>query len=304
MEDGRRILDLFADNEFNDLIHYEDGLYLPKLFVQKLEKIKSFEVREDDIWIVTFPKCGTTWTQELVWTLVNDVDDQKGKVPLYIRSPWIDSFFPIVDELGVAYDSIDFINKMEGRRIIKTHLPLQFLPDHILEKCRVIYVARNPKDVAVSYYHHQKNIPLCGFTGSFEDFMKLFMEGLVHYGRFWSHFFGAWNQKKQRNLKFMWYEDMKTNPMRVIENLCTFLEHSLTYSLKTKLSEHVHFETMRSNPFSSPIPPFVLDQSKFFRKGLVGDWQNYFDKSGSEMWEVWKQNNINGTDLENLEYLK
>ena len=86
-EDKKRIKNLFADNDFNDFVYYENSLLMPRMSAPTLEKIKNFELRESDIWIVTFPKCGTTWTQELVWTLVNDVDTntEKAKVPLYVR---------------------------------------------------------------------------------------------------------------------------------------------------------------------------------------------------------------------------
>ena len=45
-----------------------------------LKAIKSFPIYEDDIWIVTFPKCGTTWMQELVWLLINNVDVEGSKI--------------------------------------------------------------------------------------------------------------------------------------------------------------------------------------------------------------------------------
>ena len=56
-------------------------------------------------------------------------------------------------------DPIEFANNLRGRRVIKTHLPLEFCPPGLIDKCKVIYVVRNVKDVAVSYYHHFRNQP-------------------------------------------------------------------------------------------------------------------------------------------------
>ena len=38
------------------------------------KEIRELEVRSDDVWISSFPKCGTTWTQEMVWNIMNKVD--------------------------------------------------------------------------------------------------------------------------------------------------------------------------------------------------------------------------------------
>ena len=39
-----------------------------------LERIWNFKPKKDDIWIVTYPKCGTTLTQELMVQIANQVD--------------------------------------------------------------------------------------------------------------------------------------------------------------------------------------------------------------------------------------
>ena len=40
---------------------------MPRVFAQELaHRIYNFELREDDIFILSYPKTGTTWTIELV----------------------------------------------------------------------------------------------------------------------------------------------------------------------------------------------------------------------------------------------
>ena len=67
--------------------------------------ISSFDVREDDIWISSFPKCGTTWTQEMVWNIVNNVDLEQA------RSVTLDKRIPFLELTGLydqtVLDSID-----------------------------------------------------------------------------------------------------------------------------------------------------------------------------------------------------
>ena len=53
------------------------GTCMPKIYADRAKEFANFEVREDDIWVVTYPKCGTTWTQEMAWMIVNDMDFNK-----------------------------------------------------------------------------------------------------------------------------------------------------------------------------------------------------------------------------------
>ena len=59
-------------------------------------------------------------------------------------------------------------------RVIKTHLPLDMLPPNLLDICKVVFVARNPMDCCVSFYHHERQVPQMGFAGTFEQYANLF----------------------------------------------------------------------------------------------------------------------------------
>ena len=87
LEEKKRLKKLFPVSGINDLVRYENGFLMPRRFIDKGldEKIFNFQLREDDIWVCSFPKSGTTWTQEPVWMLINDVDTEKGSIPLGLR---------------------------------------------------------------------------------------------------------------------------------------------------------------------------------------------------------------------------
>ena len=53
-------------------------------------------------------------------------------------------------------------------RFVKSHLPMSMNNPRLLDTCKVVYVARNPKDACVSYYHHNRLMRGHGFTGDLE----------------------------------------------------------------------------------------------------------------------------------------
>ena len=49
--------------ELNQVTYGDGKVRMPEKFLKFAERIYNMEVRKDDIWIVTFKKCGTTMTQ-------------------------------------------------------------------------------------------------------------------------------------------------------------------------------------------------------------------------------------------------
>lgn len=104
-------------------------------------------LRPDDIVISTPSKCGTTWMQNLVGMLVLGRADLGA--PLSQLSPWLDmQLHPIEEVIGRLDDQ-------QHRRFIKTHTPLDGLPEH--PSVTYLTIVRHPLDVALSDRDHSSN---------------------------------------------------------------------------------------------------------------------------------------------------
>ena len=101
----------------------------------------SLTLRPSDVFIATYPKCGTTWMQQIVKLIVNNGMETGMDVDEFC--PW------------VVHMTMEEIEAMPSPRFFKTHMPYNLMAggDPVNSPAKYIYVIRNPKDVVVCTYH-------------------------------------------------------------------------------------------------------------------------------------------------------
>lgn len=72
--------------------------------------------------------------------------------------------------------TLELIQNMKRPRFIKSHLPIAFLPKELWEiKPKIVYVARDAKDAAISWYHFNRQAYL--YQGTLDEFLNLYIKG-------------------------------------------------------------------------------------------------------------------------------
>ncbi|XP_077593817.1 sulfotransferase 1C2-like [Stigmatopora nigra] len=253
------------------------GIPLPDHIAKDFEDVAAFLPDPKDVLISSYPKSGTTWTVEVVDQLFHNGDAQLCKrAPITTRCAFLEASTRIREEKG-----LDLLKRMDPPRLIKTHLPLQLVPQGFFQnKCKLIYVARNPKDTVVSNFHFEQINMTTPDTGNWDAFLDYFLNGELEWGYWYDHVKGYWEGREKWNIFYLFYEDMKEDPRREVVRLMKYLDLSLTDEAIDRVVEQTSFKEMRENPMAnySVFPKTIYDTSnyRFMRKGMVGDWQNHF----------------------------
>ncbi|XP_034551569.1 cytosolic sulfotransferase 2-like [Notolabrus celidotus] len=274
------------------------GVSMTKYFTDNWENVQNFQARPEDIVIATYPKAGTTWMSYILDLLHfgQICPERQESIPIHQRVPFLEISMPEQQTTGK-----DLADKLPTTpRLIKSHLPVQFMPKSFWEQnSRIVYMARNAKDSAVSYFHFGRMNRIVPEPGDWNTYLQDFMDGKVTFGSWFDHVNGWW-EKKQTHPKilYLFYEDLIEDSSREIDRLCSFLGLSCSVEEKQSVLTQIKFDNMKQNKMTNYSTVTVMDHkvSPFMRKGKVGDWRNHFTVAQDEQFnEVYKQRMKNST---------
>ncbi|MGB1247693.1 MAG: sulfotransferase domain-containing protein [Chitinophagales bacterium] len=228
--------------------------------LQKLRYFTEFEERKDDIYIATFLKSGTTWTQMIVYLLFND------KVPdfdhIYDVSPWLSNE-------AFLGKSAERVNQLPSPRFFKSHDKHdKYSPEM---EGKVIYVYRNVEDLVVSLLHHERAYKRSDIQ--LEEIIDKHFS--VKKGNSWFKFHGDWLRNENGlSIHYIRYEDWKNNFDTTLQSLANFLNINLTAEKMEFVKKYSSFEYMKEHETKFGEQPKREDErvfNQFIRKGEVGE---------------------------------
>ena len=229
-------------------------------------KKHKFDIFDDDVFLVSYPKSGNTWLRFLIGNYISGN-----------RCDFTNSHQIIPD---IEYNPSD-INGLNRPRIIKSHK--QYPQDYP----KVIYLVRDGRDVAVSYYYHLKKYNAIDQGMRFDEYVPKFIKGeLDDYGS-WGEHVSGWCNGKVRELHIIRYEDLKDDAEEVLSGVIGFCHYpvdaarissavlSSSFSVMSELEKKQHHDIDLLSRSTESI--------RFVREGSVGRWRGYFTSDLNEM---------------------
>jgi aryl sulfotransferase len=263
--------------------------------------------RRDDVIISTASKCGTTWMQQIVSSLV--FQDAEAR-PLSVVSPWVEARFRFTLE-----EMAKVLAKLPHRRFLKSHLPIDGLP--LYDEVKYIHVARDGRDAVLSMHNH--------FTGFSDEQLARYdaigredpiigrayerpSPDVATYFRQWiaskpprgsvegppsPHFFDFqaeyWAERKRPNILLVHYGDLCNDLEAEMRRVADFLEIEVEDRLWPSLVRAASFEAMRASgdTLMPQMKTMLKEGSKrFFNKGVSGRWRGVLSDANLELYDA------------------
>uniref|UniRef100_A0A1E1X818 Putative sulfotransferase n=1 Tax=Amblyomma aureolatum TaxID=187763 RepID=A0A1E1X818_9ACAR len=273
--------------------HVIDGLkYSTGYTAENVRQALSYMPCDGDIVMVSYVKVGNNWLEQIIQLILHRGESATDTADYHMRTPY-------PEMIGTTY-----LQSMPPPRFMKTHFEHSRQP--INPKARYVYLARNPLDVCVSFFHFTRSIEAYKFQqGSFDDFFDLFVTGETDWGDYFDHLASWYKHRHDDNVLFLTYEQLKRDFRATVLRVARFLGSEYEVMLLNDAEVYNKLVQKSSIPFMKKLLEVnertkheiaandngavqdaitrllcnedgVVRPVTLVRKGVVGDWKSLF----------------------------
>ncbi len=227
--------------------------------VTSYTKSIPIEILSDDVFLVSYPKSGRTWMRFLICNYLTD--NKCDFTNSYLRVP------------GIDYNP-EQCSQIERPRFIQSHWPF------VSNFNRVVYLVRDGRDVAVSYYFHMMKFRVINKETSFRDFVLKFNDGSLDGLTPWSNHVDSWLNNAPTDFLLVRYEDMILSTSKELIRVLNFAGLPVQPNRVTAAVEASKFEKMKHLESSGKLYEELAKTDSdipHVRQGKIGAYKDFFD---------------------------
>jgi hypothetical protein len=242
--------------------------------------IRHLGLDSTDVMIASFPRSGSTWFRFLMAHILTG------------KTFGFDDINYACPQVGLQ--KIGLPTLPGGGRLIKTHEPYRN------EYRKAIYVARDPRDVAISLYLRGSSLGAFGDI-SFDDFLPLFLGGEMTNVGSWQKHVTIWLDSPLASadrLLVVRFEDLRTKPDASLARALEFLGITVNPGkIDASIAANSLAKMRQKEDSSRALAKNRIENGRFVRQGSVAGWRNELSAEHVKLFDLHAR-----PELERLRY--